>query len=238
MRDKKPHAGKISSAASSLGLALLSLIVLLANSADLSGSDTSETIKLPAPGYQSGISIEKALLQRRSVRDYKAQPLKISEVSQILWAAQGITDERGLRTVPSAGALYPLEVFLVAGNVSGLPAGAYRYKPAGHELVKVAEGDRRAELCEAARGQKSVKNSAAVVVFTAIYERSTVKYGDRGIRYSHIEVGCASQNVYLQAVSLDIGTVFIGAFDDSQVRQLLSLDDNEHPQCIMPLGKK
>ena len=238
MRDKKPCAGKISSAATSLGLALLSLIVLLASSADLSGSDTPDTIKLPAPGYESGLSIEKALLQRRSVRDYKAQPLKISEVSQILWAAQGITDERGLRTVPSAGALYPLEVFLVAGNVSGLPAGAYRYKPAGHELVKVAGGDRRAELCEAAGGQKSVKKSAAVVVFTAIYERSTVKYGDRGIRYSHIEVGCAAQNVYLQAVSLDVGTVFIGAFDNSRVRQLLDLDDNEHPQCIMPLGKK
>ena len=219
-------------------MALLSLIVLLANSADLSGSDTADTIKLPAPGYESRLSIEKALLQRRSVRDYKDQPLEISEVSQLLWAAQGITDQRGLRTVPSAGALYPLEVFLVAGNVSGLPAGAYRYKPAGHELVKVAGGDRRAELCEAAGGQKSVKKSAAVVVFTAIYERSTVKYGDRGIRYSHIEVGCAAQNVYLQAVSLDIGTVFIGAFDDSRVRQLLDLDDNEHPQCIMPLGKK
>ncbi len=238
MSKKKRTTIIISRAARSYRLTFLFLIVSLTNNMNLLSSETQDIIDLPEPKYESKLSIEKALLQRRSVRDYKEQPLDISEVSQLLWAAQGITDQRGLRTVPSAGALYPLEVFLVAGNVSGLPAGAYRYKPAEHALVKVAGGDRRAELCEAAGGQKSVKKSAAVVVFTAIYERSTGKYGDRGIRYSHIEVGCAAQNVYLQAVSLDIGTVFVGAFNDSQLKQLLNLDDNEHPQCIMPLGKK
>ncbi len=238
MSKKKRTTIIISRAARSYRLTFLFLIVSLTSNMNLLSSETQDIINLPEPKYESKLSIEKALLQRRSVRDYKELPLDISEVSQLLWAAQGITDQRGLRTVPSAGALYPLEVFLVAGNVSGLPAGAYRYKPAGHALVKVAGGDRRAELCEAAGGQACVKNGAAVVVFTAIYERTTVKYGDRGIRYSHIEVGCAAQNVYLQAVSLDIGTVFVGAFDDSQLKQLLNLDDNEHPQCIMPLGKK
>ena len=224
--------------ARSYRLTFLFLIVSLTNNMNLLSSETQDIINLPEPKYESKFSIEKALLQRRSVRDYKEQPLDISEVSQLLWAAQGITDQRGFRTIPSAGALYPLEVFLVAGNVSGLPAGAYRYKPAGHALVKVAGGDRRAELCEAAGGQACVKNGAAALVFTAIYERTTVKYGNRGIKYAHIEVGCAAQNVYLQAVSLDIGTVFVGAFHDSQLKQLLNLDDNEHPQCIMPLGKK
>jgi SagB-type dehydrogenase family enzyme len=238
MIEKQPIVRMISRAARSCGLAFLCLTVYLACGSSLSASETPDTIKLPEPEYASKLSIEEALLQRRSVRDYKDQPLDISEVSQILWAAQGITDQRGLRTAPSAGALYPLEVYLVAGNVSGLPAGIYRYQTSAHALVKVADGDRRAELCQAALGQASVKKGAAVVVFTAIYERTTGKYGDRGIKYAHIEVGCASQNVYLQAVSLDIGTVFVGAFHDSQVKQLLNLEDNEHPQCIMPLGKK
>jgi len=239
MSEKQATVKRISSAARNFGLAFLLLAVSLLTGSDLPGSETADTIKLPAPEFESKISVEEALLRRRSVRDYKDQPLELAEVSRILWAAQGITEhQRGLRTVPSAGALYPIEVYLVAGNVSGLPAGAYRYVPDGHSLVKVAGGDRREELCEAARGQASVKKGAAVLVFTAIPERTTVKYGERGIKYSHIEIGCAAQNVYLQAVSLDIGTVFVGAFDESRVKQLLSLDDSEHPHCIMPLGKK
>ncbi len=238
MSKKKRTAVIISRAARSYRLTFLFLIVFLTNNMNLLNSETPDIINLPEPKYESKLSIEKALLQRRSVRDYRDQPLDISEVSQLLWAAQGITDQRGLRTTPSAGALYPLEVYLVAGNVSGLSAGIYRYKTNGHALVKVAGGDRRAELCSAALGQACVKNGAAVVVFTTIYERITGKYGNRGIKYAHIEVGCAAQNVYLQAVSLDIGTVFVGAFHDDQVKQLLNLDDNEHPHCIMPLGKK
>ena len=238
MNEKQSMVRAISRAAGICPLAFLCLTVYLAFGSSLSANENPEAIKLPAPEYASKLSIEEALLKRRSVRDYKDQPLELAEVSQLLWAAQGITDQRGLRTAPSAGALYPLEVYLVAGNVSGLSAGAYRYVPDGHSLVKVADGDRREELCQAALGQASVKKGAAVIVFTAIYERTTGKYGDRGIKYAHIEVGCASQNVYLQAVSLDIGTVFVGAFHDSRVRELLNLENNEHPHCIMPLGKK
>ena len=238
MNEKQPIVRIISRAAGICGMAFLCLTVYLACGSSLSAGENPVTIKLPEPEYTSKLSVEEALLKRRSVRDYKDQPLELAEVSQLLWAAQGITDQRGLRTAPSAGALYPLEVYLVAGNVSGLSAGAYRYVTDGHSLVKVADGDRREELCQAALGQASVKKGAAVIVFTAIYERTTGKYGDRGIKYAHIEVGCASQNVYLQAVSLDIGTVFVGAFHDSRVRELLNLENNEHPHCIMPLGKK
>lgn len=196
----------------------------------------SEIIRLPEPTYDSKISIEKALLKRRSVRDYKDEPLTLAEVAQLLWAAQGVTDPRGFRTAPSAGALYPLELYVVAGNVKNLPNGIYRYRPHSHELLRVAQGDKRTELCHAALGQSSVKDAAAMIVFSGVYERTTGKYGARGIRYVHIEVGHSAQNVYLQAVSLNLGTVVIGAFYDDAVKRILSMPAREQPFCIMPIG--
>jgi len=196
----------------------------------------SEIIRLPEPTYDSKISIEKALLKRRSVRDYKDEPLTLAEVAQLLWAAQGVTDPRNFRTAPSAGALYPLELYVVAGNVKNLPNGIYRYKPHSHELLRVAQGDKRTELCHAALGQSSVKDAAAVIVFSGVYERTTDKYGARGIQYVHIEIGHSAQNVYLQAVSLNLGTVVIGAFHDNEVKRILSMPAREQPFCIMPVG--
>lgn len=198
---------------------------------------TSETIRLPEPLLDSKTSVERAIRKRRSVRSFKDSPLTLAEVSQLLWAAQGITSQQGLRTAPSAGALYPLEVYLVAGNVDGLPAGVYHYRPMKHELVRVIAGDKRTELCTAALGQSSVKNAAAVIVFTAVYERTTVKYGERGMQYVHMETGHAAQNVSLQAVPLDIGTVVIGAFHDSEMRKVLKMPDREQPLCAMPVGR-
>ncbi len=197
-----------------------------------------ENIKLPRPAYTSGVSIEKALLNRRSVRDYTDEPLSLEEVSQLLWAAQGITDPRGFRTAPSAGALYPLEVYLVAGKVTGLPAGIYKYQPQGHAVVKIADGDKRVEISEAALGQASLKNGAVVMVLCAVYERTAKKYGERAERYAHIEVGCASQNIYLQSASLNLGTVFIGAFYDDKLKEVLNMADDERPLCLMPVGRK
>jgi len=201
-------------------------------------SESSEGIKLPEPEYTGEVSLERTLRERRSVRQYKEEPLRLEEISQLLWAAQGITDPRGFRTAPSAGALYPLEVYLVAGNVSGLAAGSYKYRPQGHALVKVAGGDRRVELSEAALGQDPVEKGAAVIVICAVYERTAVKYGKRAERYAQIEVGCASQNIYLQAVSLNLGTVFVGAFDDDRLKKVVNLRDDERPLCIMPVGRK
>lgn len=201
------------------------------------GEVVSGRIKLPEPRYDSTTSIEKTLLKRRSVRTYKKEPLSLSEISQLLWAAQGCTSKGGYRTAPSAGALYPLDLYVVAGNVTSLQSGIYQYKAQTHELVKMVKGDKRAELCSSALGQTSVKTAGAVIVFSAVYERTTQKYGERGIRYVHIEAGHAAQNVHLQAVSLNLGTVVIGAFYDSKVKEIMNMGDNEQPVCLMPIGK-
>jgi len=195
-------------------------------------------VELPEPRQDSAVSIEETLLKRRSVRHYTGEPLTLQEVSQLLWAAQGTTDPRGFRTAPSAGATYPLETYIVVGDVQDLTEGVYRYESAEHKLVKVLDGDCRAQLAGAALGQSWVEEGAISIVFTAIYERTTRRYGDRGIRYVHMEVGHAAQNVYLQAVALGLGTVVIGAFYDDQVGEILKLPQNEQPLYIMPVGRR
>jgi len=200
---------------------------------------SSESIKLPEPKYDSSVSIEQALLERRSVRAYKDAPLTLTEVAQLLWSAQGITgSKRGYRTAPSAGALFPLEVYAVIGNVEGIAEGVYKYKPDEHELTKVREGDMRDKLAAAALRQTCVREGAIAIVFSAVYERTTRKYGDRGVRYVHMEVGHAAQNVCLQAVSLNLGTVVVGAFRDDEVSKILNLPDEEQPLYILPVGKR
>ena len=155
---------------------------------EIGGMEMGDRIKLPEPRYDGATSLEKALLERRSIRDYTGENLTVEEGSQLLWAAQGVTSDWGGRTAPSAGALYPLELYLVVGDVEGLGKGIYRYIPKEHELIKVGDRDVRAELAEAAIN----------IIFTAEYRRRTVKYGERGIRYVHAEAGCAVQSVYLQ----------------------------------------
>ena len=203
----------------------------------MSAKKSSGIIKLPAPCYDSNTSVERALIQRRSIRSYSNDFLSLAEISQLLWAAQGITDPRGYRTAPSAGALYPIEVYIAAGRVKGLPSGIYKYRPHKNELAKIVDGDKRAEICSASLNQKSISNAAAVIVFCAVYERTTVKYGERGIRYVYIEVGHAVENVYLQAVSLNLGTLVIGAFVDNDLKDVMNFDLYEYPLCIMPVGK-
>jgi SagB-type dehydrogenase family enzyme len=200
--------------------------------------EQAEVIKLPEPQYDSEVSLEQSLLNRRSIRDYTGQQLTLEEVSQLLWAAQGLTDPAGFRTAPSAGALYPLELYIVAGDVEDLTAGVYRYQPEGHQLVKTLDGDKRAELAQAALEQEWVKEGAVDFVFTAVYERTTGKYGERGIRYVHMEVGHAAQNLCLQATALGLGAVTIGAFYDDRVSQLLNLPADEEPLYVIPVGRK
>lgn len=199
----------------------------------------ANVITLPEPRYDSDVSIEQSLLKRRSTRSYTGEPVTLQELSQLLWAAQGITDSgRGFRTAPSAGALYPLEVYVVAGDVQNLVSGIYKYEPDGHELARLIDGDKRSELADVALAQPCVKEGALAIVFTAVYERTTVKYGERGIRYVHIEVGHAAQNVCLQAVAMGLGIVPVGAFHDEPVARLLNLPDNEQPLYIIPVGRK
>lgn len=216
-------------------LLIINLPLLQAEPAQV--NEPKDNVKLPKPQYDGKVSVEKALLMRRSVRAFKNSPLTLSEVSQLLWAAQGITNTKGFRTAPSAGALYPLEVYVIIGNVKDLSAGIYKYKYSGHELVMISKGDKRAELSDAAFGQAWVKEGAAVIVLSAVYEKTTWKYGERGFRYVHIETGHAAQNIYLQAVSLNLGTVIIGAFDDEEVKKVLNMAPREQPLSIMPVGR-
>jgi len=226
-----------------IALLIFWIVILGMNISTVRGTENMEkhastnVIKLPEPAYNGNLSVEKALHERRSVRHYSDKPLTLTEVSQILWAAQGITSPNGLRTAPSAGALYPLEVYLVVGKVTDCAAGVYKYGPREHVLVKNSDGDRRAELCAAALSQACVANSTAVLVISAVYKRTTRKYGDRGIRYVHMEAGHAAQNVYLQAGSLGLATVAVGAFDDDRVKNVLDLPNEEEPLYLLPLGR-
>lgn len=196
------------------------------------------TVSLPAPRLESDFSLERALRERRSIREFSKAPLTQQEVSQLLWAAQGITGRDGLRTAPSAGALYPLELYLVVGAVEGLDPGIYKYVPAGHTLVKVISGDQRRKLAAAALGRDSVADAAAVLVFTGVEKRTTGKYGSRGVRYVHIETGHTAQNVFLQATALGLGAVVVGAFDDKKVGEILNLPQGETSLYLMPLGRR
>lgn len=195
------------------------------------------TIKLPVPIYKSQISIEEALQQRRSVREFKDEPITFQQVAQLLWAAQGVTSKIGFRTAPSAGALYPLEIFLVSGNVTGLPAGVYHYIPANHVLELLNTGDKRKDLAQAAFYQHDVQQGKADIVITADYKKTTAKYGSRGERYVYMEAGHAAENIFLQVVSLGLGTVTIGSFDNAAVKSVLNLSEKEDPLYILPVGK-
>jgi SagB-type dehydrogenase family enzyme len=197
-----------------------------------------KTISLPAPRYDSDFSLEQSLLQRRSVRSYTGEPLTLDEVAQLLWAAQGITDEAGFRTAPSAGALYPLEVYLVGVDVVNLNPGVYHYNPEAHELEQLAQGDMRDELADAALSQSCVREGAVSFIITAVYARTTGKYGERGIKYVHIEAGHAAQNVCLQATAMGLGLVTVGAFHDEQIAELLGLPADEIPLYVIPVGRK
>ena len=194
-------------------------------------------IALPPPHIEGRLSVETALARRRSVRDFTAQPLRLEQLGQILWAAQGITGRRWpMRTSPSAGGLYPLEVFVVAGRVDGLEAGIYRYRPAGHGLVHIKGGDHRRALARAALGQGWIGQAPFTVVIAGVVARTAAKYGQRAERYMHMEAGHAAQNVYLQAQSEGLGTTAVGAFQDSAVHALVGLAADEAPLYLLPVG--
>ena len=185
--------------------------------------DLPMKVKLSELKVSSKSRIEELIEKRRSIRKYTDRELSESVISRILWAAQGISSEDGLRTSPSAGALYPLEIHLVAGEGSGLEPGTYRYVPEEHIIVQEIAGDMREKLSKAALSQPMVKNAFVSIVISAVYPRITSKYGKRGIRYAHMEAGHAAQNVYLLGVELGVGTCAVGAFEDEEVRKVLKL---------------
>lgn len=197
----------------------------------------SGRIALPRPALDRPLTVAAAIRSRRSIRDFIPGSVTLEEISQILWAAQGITAPAGYRAAPSAGALYPLEVQLIAGNVQSLPAGIYRYHPREHALGVGPAGDRRVAIARAALSQRWIADAAAILVIAAVEERTTVKYGRRGIRYVHIETGHAAQNVYLQAGALGLGATIVGAFDDDDMKIVAELGRDENPLCLLPIGR-
>lgn len=210
------------------------ILILLIGGLSMASQETM--ITLPS-ARESSASLEKAIRNRRSVREYTSAPLALEEVAQLLWAAQGITGKEGGRAAPSAGALYPMEVCVVVGKVEGLAAGLYRYVPDGHRLAKVQDGDFREALMGAALGQDAIGAAPATIVITAEVARCAKKYGERARRYVDMEAGHISQNIYLQAVPLGLGTVAMGAFDDARVGKLLGLRAGEEPLYLMPVGR-
>ena len=193
-------------------------------------------MKLPEPSFR-GLPFEATLGARRSVREYSDAPLTLAEVSQLLWAAQGITDRGGYRTTPSAGATFPLEVYLVAGNVDGLEPGLYRYAPGGHQLSRVAAGDKRAKIRAVAGDQDWIADCACVLVLAAVLERTARRYGERALRYVRLEAGHAAQNVLLQAVSLNLGAAVVGSFDDEGLWTAVGMDPKETAEYVVAVGR-
>jgi len=204
------------------------------------GTSQPPRIYLPLPSQKGSISLEEAIAQRRSIRDFTPEPISQSQLSQILWATQGITDTSSrLRAVPSAGATYPLEIFIVCGrnSIEQISEGIYHYNIAHHALTRHHEGDVRLDLARAALDEEMIYHAPVDIIICALYERTTRHYGSRGERYVHIEVGHAGQNIYLQATALGLATVAIGAFYDEPVREVLRLGKQYKPLYIMPLGK-
>ena len=198
-------------------------------------------MQLPRPVFDGAVSVERAIKERRTVRAFRPDPLNMAQLSQLLWAAQGITDERkGFRAAPSGGALYPLDVYAVVGErgVEGLGDGIYRYRPASHSLEIISTGDRRREVAGAALSQMWVATAPVVFVITVEYIRITQKYGERGIRYSHIEVGHVGQNIFLQAGALGLGAGIVGAFRDAPVAEAIKAPKGHEPLIIIPVGYK
>lgn len=192
-----------------------------------------QVIALPTPQLTGAMSLEETLAQRRSVREFSDEALTLDEIGQLLWAAQGITSPVGQRTAPSAGALYPLEVYIV------LRDGVYHYEPAEHQLRLRLRGDVRQALFVAALEQGAVASAPANIVIAAVYARTAIKYGEeRTPRYVHLEAGHAAQNILLQAVALNLGAVPIGAFYDEQVKVALNLPSDHEPVYVIPVGRR
>lgn len=193
-------------------------------------------VALPPPRLEGTTSIEAALARRRSIREFAPTPLRLADLGQLLWAAQGITAPLGGRTAPSAGAIHPLEIYVAAAEVDGLPAGMYRYLPAGHALEPLSDGDPRPGVAAAAFEQESILACAAAILFAAAPDRTTGRYGDRGPRYIHMETGHAAQNVLLQAAGLGVGGVVLGAFNDERMAKETNLRPGEEPLYLVGLG--
>jgi len=199
------------------------------------------SIPLPKPSLNGRVSVEKAINGRRTIRDFTDRSLLLTHLSQLLWAGQGITDlKEKKRAAPSAGALYPLDIYVIVGEkgVEGMEPGVYHYLPDGHSISPISKGDCRKEIASASLWQTWMAKAPVLFVITAEYKRIMGKYGERGIRYALIEVGHVAQSLFLQAEALGLGTGIVGAFHDEEVSKAISILPQHEPLLIMPVGYK
>ncbi len=194
--------------------------------------------QLPPALTDGEISFEQAIFNRSSVRRFSEQQLSLQQAGQLLWAAQGLSVDgisSSTRTAPSAGATHPMEIYLAAGSVEGLDPGLYRYDYLNHGLEMLLPQDIRDDLARAALNQSFIADAPVSIILAAEYERTTSRYGDRGVRYVHMEVGHITQNILLQAEALNLGALAVGAFNDQEVKTLLNIA--EEPLMIIPAGE-
>ncbi|MDP3181373.1 MAG: SagB/ThcOx family dehydrogenase [Desulfobaccales bacterium] len=204
------------------------------------GGQAAEVIKLPPPAHKSAVSLEDALLRRRTVRHFASRGLDLNQVSQLLWGTDGVSDPRGLRTAPSAGATYPVDLYLVVGErgVATVPAGVYHYLPKENSLKLITPGELRPAVARASLSQSWMAEAPIMVVITGEYRRCMARYGERGIRYTIMEVGHTAENLFLQAEALGLGAGIVGAFEDRTITQVLKTPAAHEPLLIMPVGYK
>jgi len=215
-----------------VSLSTVLIYPLLINKEEIAMGKASQ-IQLPQPISKGRISLEEAISKRRSQRTFREQELNLEQIGQLLWSAQGITAKVGgynFRAAPSAGALYPMEIYLLTKG------GFFHYLPEGHKLEILDEKDLRKDLASSVLGQEAISQAPLDIVICAVYSRVTSKYGQRGIKYVHIEAGHIAQNIHLQAVALGLASVPIGAFDDTEVKKIFSLPLDCEPLYIIPVG--
>jgi SagB-type dehydrogenase family enzyme len=196
-------------------------------------------MRLPDPILDGAVSLERAVHQRRTIRSFDGKSLTLGQFSQLLWAAQGITEKGGFkRAAPSAGALYPMDVYGAVGRdcIDELDSGVYHYDPADHSISLVQEGDARKDIAVASLSQMWMAYAPLALVITAEYSRIEVKYGQRGIRYAMIEAGHIGQNIFLQSQAMGLAAGIVGAFQDQTVIRVMGIRETHEPLLIMPVG--
>jgi SagB-type dehydrogenase family enzyme len=216
-----------------IGLVCLAVFLggVLYESKEIFGEENMARIDLPEPKHAGDVPVEEAIEKRRSERLLSPKELTLEQIGQLCWAAQGITEKsRGLRATPSAGALYPLELYLVTEK------GVYHYLPKGHTLETVLKEDVRGRLAAAALNQDWFAHAPLIFVVTGVYKRTTAKYGARGRRYVDMEVGYVAQNIHLQAVALGLGSTSVGAFHDDKIARTIRAQSDEVPLILIPTG--
>ena len=196
-------------------------------------------MNLPKPRLKGEISVEQAIKHRRTIRSYLSKPLTLEQFSQIFWAAQGITEDRGYkRSAPSGGALYPMDIYAVVGDnaVKELKAGIYHYEPHQNAVLLITEGDLRKDVARTAFSQMWMAGAPLYLVITSEYSRITSKYGTRGKRYAMIEAGHVGQNIFLQAEALGLRAGIVGAFHDNDLIRVMKSSRSHEPLLILPVG--